>query len=102
MLYEVITWHPRAFLPDTNGVWIGYFFDLLLHYNLTTHTMEEHHPGRMVHTICYDDENRIIIGDNDLIRYDPANRQVTRLCDIGDSINIFTLRKQDNISYNFV
>jgi ligand-binding sensor domain-containing protein len=90
-------WHPRSFLPDSNGVWIGYFFDLLLHYNLTTHTLEENHPGRMVHTMCYDNENRIIIADVDLIRYDPVTRQVTRLCDIGDSINIFTLQRQNNV-----
>jgi len=90
-------WHPRSFLPDSGGIWIGYYFNKLVHYDLATGKMEEHQPGRFVHTICHDLEGNILVADSGIVRYNPAKRESTRLLFIGDSINIFTFHRQGNI-----
>lgn len=90
-------WHPRSFLPDSNGIWAGYYYEKLIHYNTSTGRIEEHNPGRNVHTMCYDTQGKILIADHGVIRYDPATRKSERLYSAGDSLNIFTFYLQDSI-----
>lgn len=90
-------WHPRSFLPASNGIWIGYYYDKLIHYNTGTGRIEEHKPGRNVHTMCYDREGKILIADNGVVRYDPETRITQRLYSAGDSLQIFTFQLQDSI-----
>lgn len=90
-------WHPRAFLPDTAGLWIGYYFRKLLRYDFATGRMEEHYPARWVHTICHDGQGNILVADAGIVSYDPASGKSTRLFSVGDSINIFTLHMSDGI-----
>ncbi len=92
-----IQWHPRSFLSDSRGIWVGYYFDKLIHYNIATARIEEHFPGRNVHTMCYDREGKILIADRGVIRYDPETRSTERLYTVGDSLNIFTFHLQDSI-----
>jgi len=90
-------WHPRSFLPDNNGIWVGYYWNKLIHYNLTTGRIEEHNPGSLVHTMCYDNEGKILIADLGVIRYDPETRKPERLYSSGDTLSIFTFHLQDSI-----
>ena len=90
-------WHPRSFLRDSSGLWIGYYWEKLIHYNLTTGLIEEHNPGKTVHTMCYDSEGKILFADQGVIRYDPVTRQQERLCSVDDTLNIFTFHLQDSI-----
>jgi len=90
-------WHPRSFLRDSNGLWVGYYWEKLIHYNLTTGLIEEHNPGKTVHTICYDSDGKILIADQGVIRYDPGPRKTERLYSAGDTLNIFTFHLQDSI-----
>jgi ligand-binding sensor domain-containing protein len=90
-------WHPRSFLRDSSGIWIGYYYDRLIRYNTATGRMEEHNPGRNVHTMCYDREGKILIADSGVIRYDPGTGKSERLYTTGDSLNIFTFELQDSI-----
>jgi len=90
-------WHPRAFLPDAGSIWIGYYFRKLLHYNLKSGRVEEHYPGRWVHTICYDPQGKILIADSDILRYDPISRRTETLLTVGDTVGWFTIHRQDEI-----
>ncbi len=90
-------WHPRSFLPDSSGIWAGYYYEKLIHYNTSTDRIEEHNPGSNVHTMCYDREGRILIADHGVIRYDTETRTTERLYSAGDSLNIFTFHLQDSI-----
>lgn len=90
-------WHPRAFLPDTGAIWIGYYYNLLLHYDLKTGHAEKHYPAKFNHTICFDRDGSILIADDGIIKFDPVTRQSNRLFTIRDSVNIFTFLRQDNI-----
>lgn len=90
-------WHPRSFLPDNNGIWIGYYYDKLIHYNTATGSIEEHNPGSNVHTMCYDREGKILIADHGVVRYDPETRMTERLYSAGDSLIMFTFHLQDSI-----
>ena len=90
-------WHPRSFLPDSAGIWAGYYYEMLIHYNTTTGRIEEHNPGRNVHTMCYDSQGKILIADRGVIRYDPETRKSERLYSAGDSLNIFTFHLRDSI-----
>ena len=90
-------WHPRSFLPDTGGLWIGYYFWKLVRYDLQTGRMEQHFPARWVHTMCYDGQGNILIADAGIVSYNPASGKSVRLFSVDDSINIFTLHRQDNI-----
>ena len=90
-------WHPRSFLPDTGGLWIGYYFNKLIRYDLATGRIEEHFPARWVHTICHDGKGNIIVGDAGAVSYNPSTGKSERLFAVGDSINIFTFHRQENI-----
>ncbi|MCU0458823.1 MAG: histidine kinase [Bacteroidales bacterium] len=90
-------WHPRAFLADTGAIWIGYYYNMLLYYNLETGETEKHYPAKVNHTICYDRDGSILIADNGILRYNPVTRESTRLFTIRDSVNIFTFLRQGNI-----
>jgi streptogramin lyase len=90
-------WHPRSFLPYSGGIWIGYYYKKLIRYDLGTGRMEEHQPARFVHTICYDMEGNILVADSGIVRYNPVTRKLTRLFSVGDSINLFTFHRQDDI-----
>lgn len=90
-------WHPRSFLPDSSGIWAGYYYRKLIHYNTSTGHIEEHNPGSNVHTMCYDREGKILIADHGVVRYDPETRTTERLYSVGDSLNIFTFHLQDSI-----
>lgn len=90
-------WHPRSFLADSSAIWIGYYFNKLVRYDLATGRLEEHNPARWVHTTCYDKDGKILIADSGIVRYDPLTRHTTRLLSIGDSITLFTFHRQDNI-----
>ena len=92
-----LLWHPRSFLPDDGGLWIGYYFRKLVRYDLQTGRMEQHYPARWVHTMCHDGQGNILIADAGIVSYDPSSGKSTRLFSVGDSINIFTLHRQDNI-----
>lgn len=90
-------WHARSFLPDTGAIWIGYYNNLLLHYDLETGKTEKHYPARVNHTMCYDRDGSILIADDGIIRYNPVTRQSTRLLTLRDTSYIFTFYRQGNI-----
>lgn len=90
-------WHPRAFLPDTGAIWIGYFNKLLLHYDIKTGRVEKHYPAKINHTICYDRDGKILISDDGIVKYDPLTGETKRLYTIRDSVYIFTFYRQGNI-----
>jgi len=90
-------WHPRSFLPVQGALWIGYYFNKLVRYDLRSGKMEEHYPAEYVHTTCYDKDGRILIADSGIIRYDPSSRSSEKLLSIEDSINIFTFHRHENI-----
>ncbi|MDZ7635309.1 MAG: two-component regulator propeller domain-containing protein [Bacteroidales bacterium] len=90
-------WHPRAFLPDSNGLWVGYYWEKLIHYDLSTGLIEEYNPGKTVNTMCYDSEGRILIADHGVIRFDRATGKSERLYSGGDTLNYFTFHLQDSI-----
>jgi ligand-binding sensor domain-containing protein len=90
-------WHPRAFLSDSNGIWIGYFYNELLYYNLSTGNVTRHYPGRMIHTMAFDEDGKILIGDRGIVRYDPEKRKIDRLLAADDSMSIFTFCRIENI-----
>mgnify|MGYP002399036657 CR=1 FL=1 len=90
-------WHPRAFLPDTGGIWIGYYYNQLLHYDLETGKTEKHDVAKVNHTICYDRDGSLLIADDGIIKYDPVAGESKRLYTIRDSVYIFTFHRQDSI-----
>lgn len=90
-------WHPRSFLPDTGGLWIGYYFRKLIRYDLATGKIDQHFPARWVHTMCHDGQGNILIADAGIVSYNPTSGKSERLFLTGDSINIFTLHRKDNI-----
>lgn len=90
-------WHPRAFLTDTGGLWIGYYYNMLLHYDLNTGKSEKHHPAKVTHTMCYDRDGTILIADDGIVRFDPVTGKSARLFTIRDSVYIFTFHRQGNI-----
>jgi len=90
-------WHPRAFLPDDKGMWIGYYFNRLSYYDATTRRTETHNPGEFVHSLCYDSEGRILIADQGVKRFDPETGATEMLYPIGDTINIFTFHRRGDI-----
>ena len=90
-------WHPRSFLQDTAGLWIGYYFRKLIRYDFASGRIEEHFPARWVHTMCDDGKGNILIGDAGIVSYDPVSRNSVRLLEIGDSLNVFTMHRDGNI-----
>ncbi len=90
-------WHPRAFLQDTGGIWIGYYYNMLLYYDLKTGRTFRHFPAKVNHTICYDRDGSLLIADDGIIKYNPVTRESKRLYTIRDSVNIFTFYRQDSI-----
>ncbi len=90
-------WHPRAFLPDAKGMWIGYYFNRLCRYDAATRQMTEYSPGKFVHTLCYDGEGRILIADAGISRFDPGTGTTENIYPLGDTINIFTLHRDGDI-----
>jgi ligand-binding sensor domain-containing protein len=94
---QVGLWHPRSFLPDTGGLWIGYYFQKLIRYDFASGTIEEHFPARWVHTMCHDGQGNILIADAGIVSYDPVSRNSVRLLEVGDSLNVFTMHREGNI-----
>jgi ligand-binding sensor domain-containing protein len=90
-------WHPRAFLSDTGGLWIGYYYRKLLHYDLQTGKVEEHYPGKWAHTLCYDGDGKILVAESGIRRYDPVSRTSEVLLMVGDTVNWFTMHRQGDI-----
>jgi len=90
-------WHPRAFLQDTGGIWIGYYYNQLLHYDLETGHTEKHNIARVNHTLCYDRDGSLLIADDGIIKYNPVTGESKRLYTIRDSVYIFTFHRQDSI-----
>ncbi|MFN2336293.1 MAG: histidine kinase [Bacteroidales bacterium] len=90
-------WHPRSFLPDSNGIWIGYYWEQLIHYDPSTGHIERHNPASLVHTMCYDRDGKILIADQGIVRYDPETRKSERLYTAGDTMIIFTFHLEDSI-----
>lgn len=90
-------WHPRAFLPDEKGMWIGYYFNRLSYYDDATRRTAEYSPGKFVHTLCYDSDGRILIADQGIKRFDPEKGTTEILYSLGDTINIFTLHRNGDI-----
>lgn len=93
---QSVLWHPRSFLPDSNGMWIGYYYKKLIHYNIYTGRISEHYPGSSVHTMCYDRDGKILIADHGVVRYDPETKNTERLYSAGDTLNIFTFELHGN------
>jgi ligand-binding sensor domain-containing protein/two-component sensor histidine kinase len=91
-----VLWHPRALIPDTNGIWIGYYHKLLVYYDLTTGLTEKHEPCGMAHTVVRDSSGSFLIADQGIIRYDPVTRVSESLWQIDDTLNIFKLHLQGN------
>mgnify|MGYP000861570707 CR=1 FL=1 len=90
-------WHPRAFLPDTGGIWIGYYYKQLLYYDLETGKTEKHNVAKVNHTLCYDRDGSLLIADDGIIRYNHVTGESKRLFTIRDSVYIFTFLRQDSI-----
>jgi ligand-binding sensor domain-containing protein/two-component sensor histidine kinase len=90
-------WHPRAFLPNEKGMWIGYYYNRLCWYDAASRQMTEYTPGKFVHTLCYDSEGRILIADGGISRFDPKSGTTENIYPLGDTINIFTLHRDGDI-----
>jgi len=91
-------WHARSFLRDDKGLWIGYYGSKLIYFDLETEKITEHHPDvDYVHTTCFDDKGKILIADGGIKRYDPLSGRTETLLALGDTINIFRLRRDGNI-----
>jgi len=90
-------YHPRAFLDDETGLWIGYFYSSLLRFDLATEKIEEYKLSKMVHSICWDNEGRILIADGGILRFDPGSGRSERLLEISDTINLFTIHLEEDI-----
>lgn len=100
-------WHPRAFLQDTGGIWIGYYYKMLLYYDLETGHSYKHYPAKVNHTICFDRDGSLLIADDGIIKYNPVTGESKRLYTIRDSVYIFTFYRQDSIlwagcSYSYI
>lgn len=89
--------HPRAFLNDESGLWIGYYFSSLLYYDLATEKIEEYKPFRMVHTMCWDNEGRILIADAGILRFDPRSGRSERLLELSDTLGFYTMHLEKDI-----
>lgn len=90
-------WHPRSFLSDTNGLWIGYYLRDLLYYDLRTGQLRKYYSGREVHTTCFNGNGKILIGDRGIIRFDPVSGNSERLLSLSDSMGIYTFYLDGNI-----
>ena len=90
-------WHPRSFLIDREGIWAGYFFYDLIYIDNATGRIDRHTPSRMVHTICFDGNGNILIGDQGIVRYDPVRRKSERLVSFPDSAGVFTFYRDSTI-----
>jgi ligand-binding sensor domain-containing protein len=87
---QIRLWHPRSFLVDTEGLWVGYFFKELIYIDNATGRIDHHYPSHMVHTTCFEGDGNILIGDMGIVRYDPVRRISERLASFPDSVGVFT------------
>jgi hypothetical protein len=51
----------------------------------------------MVHTISFDCNGNILVGDRGITRYYPVNRKIERLLSVRDTMSVFTFYRDNNI-----
>jgi streptogramin lyase len=68
--------HVRALVPVPDGIWIGYFQNVLLFYDYNTKAFIRHYAGENIYrTIAVDNKGKVYIGNNNLTVYDPVTRE---------------------------
>jgi ligand-binding sensor domain-containing protein len=64
--------HVRSLVPVRDGIWIGYFLDVLLFYDYATRQYTSHNAGvNSYRTITTDKSGRVYIGTVNLTVYNP-------------------------------
>ena len=63
----------RSIKRTREGLWLGYYRDLLLFYNYSTGTFKRYDPGRFLfRALEARDDGKLYIGNSNIILYDPA------------------------------
>ncbi|MGB8489961.1 MAG: histidine kinase, partial [Bacteroidales bacterium] len=65
------TGHLRQIVPVNNGIWLGYFTDMLLYYDFLSQKFIRHYPqSKFFHTLLPYTERILLIASNELLKYD--------------------------------
>ncbi len=94
-------YHPRSFLEDENGMWIGYYYDMLVRYDYESGKFSKitaPFRGRLTHTWGFKHlqpgENKIIgAGDYGFMLVDTQTRKVTRIPYSHGLTSVFAMEK---------
>ncbi len=69
------TGHLRAIVPGIDGIWLGYYNDLLLFYDYRNNKFVRHYPdSKYFHTILANPNGSLYIGSDNIVKYDPKDR----------------------------
>lgn len=89
--------YPRSFLEDKDGMWIGYYFKCLIHYDYSTHKVTRYHPAaEYFHTLCSDGKGHILIGDNPIKSFDPVSGRTDTIARFPQNIIIYNLELEND------
>ncbi len=82
-----ISGHLRAIRETRDGIWLGYYNELLLYYDYKTKKFTRHYPASVYfHTLHVNSDGTLYIADNDkIIKYYPDNQLSETIWDMSDN-----------------
>lgn len=84
--------HIRSMIRVNNGIWIGYFGDLLLFYDFKNKKFIRNYPDENVfRTLTVDEEGNLFIGNNNLSVFNPKTGKTELIWRSSDSKKIYKL-----------
>ena len=100
--------YPRSFLEDSSGIWIGYYKNLLLHYDYTskkiskvfynkTADKDRELPKNVLHHVKVGDEN-YLFESKGIFKYNPKTSKIVqvKLFDKDDTFNLYSVIHEES------
>ncbi|TAL63527.1 MAG: hypothetical protein EPN88_12105, partial [Bacteroidetes bacterium] len=84
--------HLRAIVQGTNGIWLGYYNNLLLFYDYSSKNFIRHYPdSKYFHTILANSDGSIFIGSDKIVKYNPKDKESEILWKAPEDMQIYCL-----------
>lgn len=101
--------HPRAFLEDSNGIWIGYYNGMLVYFDYKKNKFSTkifNQPNQAsseiphaFHGFEYDGNDNIINGNSSVYRYTPTNEKMRLIWNVKNSIAIYCIKRDQKSNF---
>ncbi len=87
---------PRCLINTPEGIWIGYFLDLLLFYDYRSEKITRFNPGPyMFRSLEIRDDGKLYMGNSNLIVFDPTTGKKEVIVDTIPELNNFRIKKDE-------